>query len=184
MKNTSQSISKFDIVNMAFEVYKTFGVSRISIDELVLEIGISKSRFYQLFRNKQDIVEHVIDLHIEHVKECISPEKLDEGDVLDCIILMYKKLMAALEGLNPVFYHDVRKYFPSAYSRLVDFRETHFFNRMKRIFKRGVEDSMFSETISTEMFLLGQLSYYAIFMRETNPLKSFSSISSTDLFGF
>ena len=53
---------KQQIIDTARELFWKFGIRRVSIEEICLESNISKMTFYKHFKNKDELVKHIIDL--------------------------------------------------------------------------------------------------------------------------
>ena len=79
----SNSTKDSDITQTAYKLFWKHGISRVSIEEICREAGVSKMTFYKFFSNKKELGEKVIDNIIDEslekyrslMKEEISFEK-------------------------------------------------------------------------------------------------------------
>jgi AcrR family transcriptional regulator len=53
---------KQQIVSTARDLFWKFGFRRVSIEEICREANVSKMTFYKHFKNKDELVKHIIDL--------------------------------------------------------------------------------------------------------------------------
>ena len=56
------------IVHKAHDLFMRYGIRSISMDEIASQLGISKKTIYQYYADKDAVVEAVMQLEIEHLK--------------------------------------------------------------------------------------------------------------------
>jgi AcrR family transcriptional regulator len=52
------------ILGKAHELFNRFGFRRVTMDEIALKSGMSKKTIYQSFLNKDELVDAVVEEHI------------------------------------------------------------------------------------------------------------------------
>lgn len=60
-----------NLLSSAFELFKDKGVSAVSIDEIVKRAGVAKGTFYLYFKDKFDLISHLI---LKKATEFLSPD--------------------------------------------------------------------------------------------------------------
>ena len=79
--NNIKRISKDQWLAKALETLETSGVEAIKIEKLAKALGISRSGFYWHFKNRQDLLEHLLDFWVSEYTGVVTdnPElmKLD-----------------------------------------------------------------------------------------------------------
>jgi AcrR family transcriptional regulator len=122
LKNNKSDMMK-RIIKTAFELFNKNGYSRITIDDLVYELGMSKRTFYELFSSKDKLLDSVIDDMHEEIKN-----RLDRifNDKSNGFIAKLNKLIEVMANhistINPMFLEDVRRQSPKAWKKVVDFK--------------------------------------------------------------
>jgi len=71
-------VSKDQWLAKALEALESKGVEAVKIDILAKELGISRSGFYWHFKNRQDLLEHLLDFWISEYTGAVT----DNPDVL------------------------------------------------------------------------------------------------------
>jgi AcrR family transcriptional regulator len=71
------------ILKKAFLIFLDKGLNGISLNQLILELGITKSSFYYFFENKEDLIRSVVEKYVvayeeNKVKEIFSTESTTE----------------------------------------------------------------------------------------------------------
>jgi AcrR family transcriptional regulator len=61
----NQSPKYQQIINTADELFKKFGIRRITVEEICTTSNVSKMTFYKFFKNKNQLAKHLLQLQIE-----------------------------------------------------------------------------------------------------------------------
>lgn len=97
-KKKSEKYTK--LLSSAFELFKDKGVTSVSIDEIVKRAGVAKGTFYLYFKDKFDLISHII---LRKATEYLSPVievptiKTDEDFEL-CLTKFIEHLVDFLES--------------------------------------------------------------------------------------
>ena len=133
------------------ELYMKFGIKSITMDDVSRELGISKKTLYQFVADKDELVGKVIDYEIEVRKDEIfkcfrigfnAVEELFE------ISLFMNKLM---REQNPATDHDLKKYYPQHYQKIVKARREGVFNYILSNLKKGKEEGLYRTDLDEEI---------------------------------
>jgi TetR/AcrR family transcriptional regulator len=105
MNDSTHPDKRFSILTAARDRFFRFGLSKVTMDEIAADLGMSKAALYYYFPTKEEIFRQVISAEqedfvrrIESIiqKKCVASEKLDEffaehltllGTLLDLRIL-------------------------------------------------------------------------------------------------
>lgn len=140
------------IFDSAQNLFSTYGIKGITMDEIASSIGISKRTLYQVVKDKEDLLLACIlrsQLDMQNYLESVL-EKTD--DVLEVIIYGYKYIIKKYQKVNIRFFEDVKRY-PKAYEL---FRKGQEKDSQKSIdfFKKGVEQGLFRSDVNFEILNL------------------------------
>lgn len=133
------------------ELYMKYGIKSITMDDVAVELGISKKTLYQYVTDKDDLVGKFIDNEIilkqEEICNCFqvgfnSIEELFE------ISLYMNKLM---RDQNPATEHDLKKYYPHHFNRAVRTRRERIFNYILTNLKKGKKEGLYRPELNEEI---------------------------------
>ena len=143
------------IMDKAQEIFLQFGFSRVTMDELASELGMSKKTLYKHFSSKEDLVLNIIrgmctaiDCQIdifmrdEHTN---SVEKLNK-------ILSY--VHNTLSKINTSMAQDVRRYMPDLWSEMERFRREHSERCVGALFQQGMDEGIFRSDIDRQISVM------------------------------
>lgn len=57
----NSNLKLHQIANTAQELFKKYGFRRVSVEEICRESGVSKMTFYKYFKNKTELVKHLLE---------------------------------------------------------------------------------------------------------------------------
>ncbi len=72
-----------EIIEAAFEVFKTRGYTNAGIADIAERLGIGHGTFYRYFKNKRDILDNVVDFGVERIVNALEFETAKPAETLD-----------------------------------------------------------------------------------------------------
>ena len=93
--NSVKRISKKQWLSKALEMLKARGVESVKIERLASGLGISRSGFYWHFKNRQDLLEHLLDYWVNEYTGVVTDNpdvvKLDPDKRLLVVMKMIRQ---------------------------------------------------------------------------------------------
>lgn len=124
--------NKTQFLDTVLKLFYLNGAKTTTMDDIAKEFSMSKKTLYQLYANKDELLEDVLDYEMKLIVEALH--KFDIKD--DCPIhkMLYRedKIKDMAEGNNTIFARQMKKYYYHLYER--------------QIYKIGVEVSKILET--------------------------------------
>ena len=129
------------------EMFMTYGVRSVSMDDIARQLGISKKTLYQNFNDKNDLVEKVtISVINERQGEYDEVTKV-ASNAIEELYLMSKCLRKHFAELNPGLVYDLKKYHTSAWDKFMEYEHITVFESLKDNLKQGKEEGFFRKEI-------------------------------------
>ncbi len=72
-----------EIIEAAYEVFSTRGYSASGIADIAEKLGIGHGTFYRYFKNKRDILDHVVDFGVQRMVSALELETARPATTLD-----------------------------------------------------------------------------------------------------
>ena len=125
------------------EMFMTYGVRSISMDDISRHMGISKKTLYQHFKDKNELVEKVTEHVIEERQTEYEEVTKEASNAIEELFLMSKCLRSHLANLNPSLIFDLKKFHMKAWNLFLDYEHITVYESMKDNLKRGKEEGFF-----------------------------------------
>lgn len=160
------------IIDISNELFRTFGLKTVSMDDIAKKVGISKRTLYETFSSKDELLTMCLSEKERRLAESLMQIIEDkENDFVDVIVKVLIHQSQELRKVNPLFFQDLDRYnFRMAFEEQRSNTEGRKQSFMK-LLNKGIEEGYIRSDID--------LSLTVDFFIGRNPsLKSYFSSSS------
>lgn len=148
-EHTKHSTSRVElrerIILAAVELFTTNGIKSITMDEIAASLGISKRTLYEVFPDKETLLEECIlksqkdgDIFVKGVIET-------SGNVLEVLLRCYQWSIERFHATNKKFFEDIKKY-PNY--QLMKNNRNRSSEDTVNFFKEGVKQGIFRDDVN------------------------------------
>jgi AcrR family transcriptional regulator len=139
------------ILRGAKELFFMYGLKRVTMDDICRHLGMSKKTLYQFFKNKEDLIEALLENNLsENKKEFESIFKKSNNSIQEIILLM-EHLADMFSEINPHVFYDLQKYHPVIWKQFKEFKETFLFQMIVNNLEKGIQEGLYRHTINKEI---------------------------------
>lgn len=149
--HTTQTDADERIIQSVTELFFRFGVKSITMDDVAKHLSISKKTLYKHFIDKNEMVFKCCNYDLEKRKAEFDTISKHAEDAVQELLLMMANMERMLGSMNPSLLFDVRKYYPQAWERYVDFKENHMFSKIMDNLQRGMASGIYREDLDTKV---------------------------------
>lgn len=140
---------KSRILRESGELFAKNGIKNVTMDYISSDMGISKRTIYEIFKDKNDLVEQVITSGAKIHKEQCSKLIKESSNVIEAIFNMGKLNHETFGKINPMFFKDLKKYHFNIFTKLreegSDFKDTGL---TLELLKRGQKEGIFKAELN------------------------------------
>jgi len=158
------------IVQKAFELFMRIGIRSVSMDEIASQLGISKKTIYQHYKDKDSLVDAVLDIVMKRKEtDCTRAKAICENAVQEIFLSMdiMEDLMA---GCNPSMLYDLERYHPAAFKKFTDHNNAYLYETIKDNIEKGIREGLYRKEIDIDIisrFRIGGM--FLVFNRDYFP---------------
>ncbi len=150
MKRTEE-ISLENILNRTLALFSKYGIKNITMDDVSHELGISKKTLYKNITDKRDLIKQVIKYEIEVQKLSADRMKARNLNAIDELVHVNRHIHASQSIHQPVFYNDLKTYYPDIYEEWLEYRRNRMYELILRNLTKGIEEGLFREDLNPVM---------------------------------
>ncbi len=143
------------IYEKALDCFLRFGFSKVTMNEIAEELGMSKKTLYQYFAGKEALLSAVVTRMHEDAATVI--ERIAENDAAD----FTERLNGALNALSdfqarmtPHFLADLAKHAPQVCKVSNDIKRNRIHTVMSNLVAEGIKKGVFRDDINEELVVL------------------------------
>ncbi len=141
----------------ALQLFQKYGFHKVSVDEIVRSLGISKKTLYKYFASKDELVKSIIEVHSREIYENMA------GIVEHPNMSFFEKLENIMHSLhsfhqkmNPTFLKDLSRFMPEVHRDILDNAKPRIQENFRILFKTGVEEGIFRSDVDPDALLILQ----------------------------
>lgn len=151
---SSEQIIKKRIIDEAWERFIKYGYSKLIIDELAAELGISKKTIYKFFPSKKDLVKALIVERLTvaetGVRSIIENDRLEYVEKLKRLIGHIGGVISQIDSIP----QDIQKNAPEIWPEIDEIRERLMLNNIRNLLQEGINRGVIKNDLDREIVLL------------------------------
>ena len=150
---------KEEIINAAEKLFYEKGYSKVTINDIIKDLGIVKGTFYYHFKNKKEVRDIIINRYLEEEIKHLNQINESELSALEKLSNMIFGIINLINNEDKVM-HDVYSRNPEILQELVTKRMDHFGPLITDLVDYGIEEGVFKPQYYEEaiQFLLINMS--------------------------
>ena len=125
-----------------------YGTRSVTMDGIAAALGMSKRTVYENFKDKTDLVhtciKAIISQHEERNQEIISAKV----NVIETIFSFIQEGIKAMSSINPVFFYDMKKYYPDKWKDIQKNNERTALKLTNELLNKGIIEGIFRNDIN------------------------------------
>lgn len=137
------------ILNTAQKLFFRFGFRSVSMDDIARGCGISKKTLYQHFADRNTLVEAVVDAllerHAAEARQCRG----NAANAVEEVWLGLHSPFALLAAVNYNFFHELEKYFPLLWEKVLAYGRNRMKPRIVANLERGIGEGLYEPGTDT-----------------------------------
>ena len=140
---------KTKIMETAMKAFRTQGVRKVRMDDIAEELSISKRTVYEIFGTKERLVYECVLKYKEDESSKLSELAAHCLNVMEILLIIYKRRIENTKRTNILFYLDLRRY--SSVMQLLKERNERNRELCQRFIKRGIEEGYFRPSLDAQL---------------------------------
>ena len=140
------------IIENASTLFFQKGVKSMTMSDIANELGISKRTLYEVFRDKEDLLENCINTHITRADNAIQALLEHSEDVIDSMMRIYALSLDEMRMVNRSVMYDLKKYHSRLYKKVEQNQRDDVY-KLLPLLNKGVEQGLIRKDINFEIIL-------------------------------
>src|SRR5438552_12257662 len=136
------------ILKAAQELFFSYGIRSISMDDIARHLSISKKTIYHFFEDKDQIVKTLTQWDLDENKRLMKDIEANSTDAIDQILQAMDCMTHQLTKFHPSLIYDLQKFHPQAWNEFKKFTEEHSLHAVMLNLKRGIRQGLYRSDIN------------------------------------
>jgi AcrR family transcriptional regulator len=135
------------ILKKAKELFFSYGLKSVSMDDLAKQAGISKKTIYQVYADKNELINKIVEdlIHCHHrlLEECRGTAK----DAVDEVLKQASRSSDTWAMVNQTFFFELEKSFPEAWQKLEQHKQKVLLPGIIKNLEKGVDEELYRDDV-------------------------------------
>jgi AcrR family transcriptional regulator len=140
------------IIENASTLFFQKGVKSMTMSDIANELGISKRTLYEVFLDKEDLLENCVGSHITRSNNALQTLSEDSEDVIETMMRIYAYSLDEMRMANHSVMHDLKKYHSRIYKKVEENQRKNDYILMP-LFEKGVNQGLIRNDVNFEIIL-------------------------------
>jgi TetR/AcrR family transcriptional regulator, cholesterol catabolism regulator len=139
------------IITEVFGLFGKSGIRSVTMDQIANYLGISKRTLYENFKDKNELLAE----GIEHFRKIMHAEAANllknSSNVIEGIYFIGRHGEKMRKSVNPLFFEDIRKYYPDIHSGLSENNRYSQYSIMRSLIRKGMNEGVFNKSLNPDI---------------------------------
>lgn len=142
---------KQKIISGAEELFMRYGIKSVTMDDLATNLSVSKKTIYQHFKDKDELVLSVAQLHMEQDQKDVAEIVGKSENAIQELFFMAQFIRNLATKMNPSVLFDLKKYHSKAWEAFHKHKICCIYETVVNNLERGKKEGYFRAEIKSEI---------------------------------
>lgn len=163
------------IIREAAPLFFQRGIRSMTMSDIATELGISKRTLYEVFSNKEELLEACFDESLRRTDEAIEVLMQSSSNVIEALMKIYAQHLQTSQSMNKTIVHDLKKYYQPIYNQIQSRKENSFLAFIP-LMTEGIKQGLIREDTNLEVVIwLVKAQFKALIDDEYIPTNKYSA---------
>lgn len=143
--------TKERIQKAAHDLVMQYSIRSVSMDDIAANLGMSKKTIYQYFKDKDELVEAVVDDVVKTNQHECNADRDRADNAVHEIFLVMDMMAEMFKTMNPSILFDMQKYHPAAFRKFMKHKNEFLYNVCIQNIERGVREELYRPEIAVDI---------------------------------
>lgn len=139
------------VIGVALKHFARNGVRSVTMDDIARENGMSKRTLYEMFKDKEDLLWHCMDLFDVEKDRVCRQVKEESVDTIEVFFWFLRMGLESLKELNPLFRSEMKKFHPRVWQEFDQRIRTKDLEFNIELLKRGIDEGLFRNDLKLDI---------------------------------
>lgn len=139
------------IIEEAAVMFRTYGIRAVTMDMLAARLGISKRTIYEVFSDKEELLNGVLKWMAIKQNEVMSKILSETENVIEAIFKMLDFMSDHFQKMSPAFQMDMKKFHHDIFKNLGEQKDNPYYKSNSEMLLRGIKEGVFRADTDIEI---------------------------------
>ncbi len=142
------------IVDVASKQFMENGISKVTLDEVASELGMSKKTMYKFFPSKEDLLRTIVHTMMNSLRARVEAVVNSDKPFVDKAQGLLTIIGNQISSLSKQFLTDLQRFTPELWKEIDEFRRQRILTSVRKIFVQAKDEGIFRKDLDIDLFIL------------------------------
>ena len=142
------------IVDVASRQFMENGISKVTLDEVASELGMSKKTMYKFFPSKEDLLKTIVHAMMNGVRMKVEAVINSDKPFVEKAPALLAIIGHQISVMSKQFLFDLQRFTPQLWKEIDEFRRQRILTSVQKMFVQAREEGVFRKDLDIELFIL------------------------------
>jgi AcrR family transcriptional regulator len=142
------------IIDKASEKFLESGITKVTLDEVASELGISKKTVYKFFPSKDVLLQTIVRMMLGHVEREVTAIVHSEDPFERKLTSLLTLIGRLIRRIGKQFQLDLQRMAPDLWIEIDTFRKERVLIQVKQMFDQAKRENIFRSDLNIDLFYL------------------------------
>ena len=138
-------------IRIIAQQFLKYGIKSVTMDDISKNLSISKKTLYKHFKDKDDIVETIMNYDIELEKDLMNKTCSVSGNAIEETYAFSSIITEKIKDLNTSLMYDLEKYHPKAWRLFINHKRGYVYECIKDNLERGLKEGLYRKNLNPQI---------------------------------
>jgi len=133
------------------KLFLRYGLRGITMEEISDELGVSKKTIYNYFESKADIVDMLLQRHLNNKNESMWEEISHGKNAIEILIGITNLMKETIQDIPPLVKRDLVKHFPLQLKKSNEELKNKIYEYIKQNVLKGIDQGLYRSNLNVEL---------------------------------
>jgi len=141
------------IKQKAHDLFMQYGLRSVTMDEIALQMGVSKKTIYMYYADKDELVDAVMVDIISYSQNCCIKDREGARDAIHEVFLAIDMMQEMFQEMKPSILFELEKYYPKSFEKFKQHKYSFLYQVLKENIKRGTNEELYRSDIDMDILI-------------------------------
>lgn len=142
------------IVGVASQRFRELGISKVTLDEIAAELGMSKKTMYKYFPSKEDLLRTIVHAMMNGLRARVESIVASDRSFAQKLPELMGHLGREIGATSKQFLIDLQRFTPELWKEMDEFRRQRILTNVRRMFMQAKDEGVFRKDLNVDLFIL------------------------------
>ncbi|MBE0639085.1 MAG: TetR/AcrR family transcriptional regulator [Bacteroidales bacterium] len=151
MENTEKAERIKRIVAKSVNLFKTYGIRSVSMDDIARELGMSKKTLYEHFDNKAELLSTALEVVLQEFTLWYDDLKEQNLNAIDELLSISKRVNDEYAKFSPSNIFDLKKYYPDVIKEHINNEKQITYTVLVENLRKGITGNIYRNDLDVDL---------------------------------